>query len=61
MKIGTRTRYGLRTMLEIALSESTKGVFQKEIAANQSLSNKYLDHSKHSLKTAALICNVKGT
>jgi Rrf2 family protein len=60
LKIGTRTRYGLRTMLEIALSESTKGVFQKEIAINQSLSNKYLDHIIHSLKTAGLICNVKG-
>jgi Rrf2 family protein len=60
LKIGTRTRYGLRTLLEIALNENSKGVFQKEIAANQDLSTKYLDHIIHSLKTSGLICNVKG-
>jgi Rrf2 family protein len=60
LKIGTRTRYGLRTILEIAQSKNSGGIFQKEIAFNQSLSNKYLDHIIHSLKTAGLICNVKG-
>lgn len=60
MKIGTRTRYGLRTILEIARSENSGGIFQKEIAINQALSNKYLDHIIHALKTAGLICNVKG-
>lgn len=59
MKIGTRTRYGLRTMLEIARNEY-KGIFQKEIAQNQDLSNKYLDHIIHALKTAGLIINIKG-
>lgn len=59
MKIGTRTRYGLRTMLEIACNEY-KGIFQKEIAQNQDLSNKYLDHIIHALKTAGLIINIKG-
>jgi Rrf2 family protein len=47
-------------MLEIAMSENVKGVYQKEIAVNQSLSNKYLDHIIHALKTAGLISNVKG-
>lgn len=60
MKIGTRTRYGLRTILEIAGNNSEGGVFQKDIAVNQELSNKYLDHLIHSLKTAGLITNVKG-
>lgn len=60
MKIGTRTRYGLRTLLEIAMSDDTGGVFQKDISVNQDISNKYLDHIIHALKTAGLITNVKG-
>ena len=60
MKISTRTRYGLRTMLEIAMSESSTGVFQKDIAKNQAISNKYLDHIIHALKASKLIRTVKG-
>lgn len=60
MKISTRTRYGLRTMIEIAGGQQDKGVFQKDIAASQSLSIKYLDHIIHALKTARLISNAKG-
>ncbi|MDM8003379.1 MAG: Rrf2 family transcriptional regulator [Bacteroidota bacterium] len=60
MKISTRTRYGVRTMIEIARGQPDRGVFQKEIAANQSLSLKYLDHIIHALKTARLISNAKG-
>jgi len=60
VKIGTRTRYGLRTLIEIARTESAKGVFQKDIALSQSLSNKYLDHIIHALKTSGIITNVKG-
>jgi Rrf2 family protein len=47
-------------MIEIAKSQSSKGVFQKDIAIAQSLSNKYLDHIIHSLKISGLIINVKG-
>jgi Rrf2 family protein len=47
-------------MLEIAQTGSSKGVFQKEIAVNQDLSIKYLDHIIHALKTANLICNARG-
>jgi Rrf2 family protein len=46
-------------MLEIA-SNDQKGVFQKEIAQSQALSNKYLDHIIHALKTAGLIINIRG-
>ena len=60
MKISTRTRYGLRTMLEIARAKESAGVFQKDIAVNQKLSLKYLDHIIHALKTARLIANTKG-
>jgi Rrf2 family protein len=47
-------------MLEIAQDRNSGGVFQKDISISQSLSNKYLDHIIHALKTAGLICNVKG-
>jgi len=47
-------------MLEIARAENSGGVFQKDIAENQSLSVKYLDHIIQALKTCNLIRNVKG-
>jgi Rrf2 family protein len=47
-------------MLEIALRNSEKGVFQKDIAQNQEISNKYLDHIISALKTSKLISNTKG-
>jgi Rrf2 family protein len=47
-------------MIEIANGDKEKGVFQKDIAFNQSLSNKYLDQIIQSLKTANLIRNSSG-
>lgn len=60
MKFSTKTRYGIRAMLEIAKDESQSGVFQKDIAANQDISVKYLDQIIHALKVAGLISNLKG-
>jgi len=60
MKISTRTRYGVRAMIEIAKGTPEQGVFQKDIATSQSLSNKYLDHIIQALKTAQLIRSAKG-
>ncbi len=47
-------------MLEIALHESSGGMYQKDIAKNQELSVRYLDHIIASLKTAGLITTIKG-
>jgi Rrf2 family protein len=55
LKVNTKTRYGIRAMIEIAKSTSERGIYQKEIAHNQELSNKYLDHIIHALKVAGLI------
>ncbi len=60
MKFSTKTRYGIRALLEVALHKDGEGVFQKDIAENQKLSIKYLDHIISALKIAGLICNVKG-
>jgi len=47
-------------MIEIARHSPDNGIFQKDIAKAQDISNKYLDHIIHSLKVAGLITNVKG-
>lgn len=61
MKFSTKTRYGIRTMLEIALQEEeATGVFQKDIAKNQNISVKYLDHIIQALKSAEIIANTRG-
>lgn len=55
MKFSTKTRYGIRAMLEIAMHSTNGGIFQKDISKNQEISNKYLDHIIHGLKVAELI------
>ncbi len=47
-------------MVEISLADRETGIYQKEIAQNQDISNKYLDHIIYSLITAGLIKKVSG-
>jgi Rrf2 family protein len=60
LKFSTKTRYGLRAMIEIARNEKGEGVYQKDISKNQDISIKYLDQIIQSLKQAGLITSVKG-
>jgi Rrf2 family protein len=60
MKVNTKIRYGIRTMIEIALNGNGNGVFQKEIARNQEISFKYLDQIIAALKASGLIVNSEG-
>ena len=60
MKFNTKTRYGIRAILEIHLNKGVEGVLQKDIAKNQEISVKYLDHIIHQLKAARLIVNARG-
>lgn len=60
MKFSTKTRYGVRAILEIAMSDSENGIYQKDIAKNQNLSYKYLDHIITSLKVAGLVTKAAG-
>jgi len=60
MRINTKVRYGLRTLIELGLHENEAGMFQKDIAKNQQLSEKYLDPIIASLKTTGLVTNVGG-
>ena len=63
MKLGTRTRYGARAMLELALScqDDDSLVSAKEIAARQEISLKYLEQLLAALQAAGLVKSVRGT
>jgi Rrf2 family cysteine metabolism transcriptional repressor len=62
MKLGTRTRYSARAMLDLALHYASGNgvVAAKEIAARQQISPKYLEHLLASLRTAGLIRTIRG-
>jgi len=60
VKFSTKTRYGVRAVLEIALNSGEMGIYQKEIAKNQSISYKYLDHIMNALKVAGLVTKAAG-
>jgi len=47
-------------MIEIAINEDENGIYQKDIAKNQDLSYKYLDHILNSLKVAGLVAKASG-
>lgn len=60
MKFSTKTRYGVRAVLEIAMNDSENGIYQKDIAKNQNISYKYLDHIITALKVAGLVAKAGG-
>lgn len=60
MRVNTKIRYGLRTMIEIGISTDANGVLQKQIAKSQQISLKYLDAIISELKIKGLIANSKG-
>jgi len=60
MRVNTKIRYGLRTMIEISSSTDQNGKLQKDIAKNQNISLKYLDSIILALKLKGLIVNSKG-
>jgi len=60
LKFSTKTRYGVRAILEIAQSDPEIGIYQKDISANQNISYKYLDHIINSLKVAGLVSKAGG-
>lgn len=62
MKLSTRSRYGVRLMLELAQAFSTgKGqVFLKDIAKEEEISEKYLSLIIIPLKSAGLVTSTRG-
>ena len=61
MKLSTKTRYGVRSILDLALNYEIEPVSLKEIAARQELPYKYLEHVLAMLRTAGLVRSVRGS
>lgn len=61
MKLSTKSRYGTRAMMDIAIHNNSRGhATLKDISERQSVSPKYLDHILSALRKAGLIKNVRG-
>ena len=62
MKLGTKTRYSARAMVDLALNyEDGNGVVPAgEISTRQQVSPKYLEHLLASLRAAGLVRSVRG-
>lgn len=61
MKLSTRTRYGLRAILELATNISTEPLQLKVIAQRQDISPKYLEQLMARLKSAGLVRSIRGS
>jgi len=61
MRLSTRSRYGLRMMLELAVHYNDSPVLLKEISKNQKISLKYLGQLIISLKIADLVRSTRGS
>ncbi|HOS96955.1 MAG TPA: Rrf2 family transcriptional regulator [Deltaproteobacteria bacterium] len=62
MKLSTRSRYGVRLMLDLAIAhQGGKGqVFLKDIAGQEGISEKYLSLIMIPLKAAGLVTSTRG-
>ncbi|AQQ72344.1 Cysteine metabolism repressor [Limihaloglobus sulfuriphilus] len=60
MKLSTRSRYGIRGMLELAISYGKGPVQIKSIADVEGISVKYLEQLISQLKAAGLVRSVRG-
>ena len=60
MKLGTKTCYAARAMVDLALNYGKGVVSVREIAARQQLSPKYLESLLASLHAAGLVRSVRG-
>lgn len=60
MKLSTRSRYGLRAILELARRYGEPAVLMSELAEREELSRKYLHALLTSLRSAGLVRSVRG-
>lgn len=61
MKLSTRTRYGVRAILELATNQSTEPLRIKAIAHRQDISVKYLEQLMAVLKSAGFVRSIRGS
>lgn len=60
MKLSSRTRYGMRAILELALEYGNAPLQIKTIADREDISNKYLEQLIAMLKAAGLVRSIRG-
>lgn len=60
MKLTTKSRYGLRAMLDLAVHQKERVVPVSSIAARQNVSERYLEQVLAPLKKAGMINSVRG-
>ena len=60
MKISTKGRYGARAALELAIRYGSGPVMVREIAENQDISERYLEHILNRLRTTGLLRSTRG-
>lgn len=60
MKLSTKGRYGLRAMIDLALYSENEPVSIQSIANRQNISESYLEQLVRKLRTAGLVCSVRG-
>ncbi len=60
MKLSTRTRYGVRALLELAGNPGTNPLQLKVIGDRQDISVKYLEQLMVVLKSAGLVQSIRG-
>ena len=60
MKLSTRSRYGVRLMLSLALNYGQGSVYLKDIAKSEEISEKYLGQIIISLRSAGLVISSRG-
>ena len=60
MKLSTRSRYGLRAVLELAIDYGNKPMQIKTIAEREDISNKYLEQLMSTLKSYGLVRSIRG-
>lgn len=60
MKLSTRTRYGMRAILELAENYGNGALRLKTIARHQELSVKYLEQLMAILKSAGIVRSIRG-
>ena len=61
MKLSTRTRYGLRAVIELAHHEEKRPLQLKVIAERQGISVKYLEQLMSLLRSAGFVRSIRGS
>jgi len=60
MKLSTRSRYGTRALIDIALNTKDRPVLLKDVARRQQISTMYLEHLITPLIAAGLVRSTRG-